>query len=262
MHFEAAAQGVEESSHWLCVAGAWHVPQCSCGCSTWPPPCSPWGHWEALISITSARCALCIPKIPVWTNRMCLPQCSLALKMGEKLVFYFIACVRLCLGCPGWKSSGQGEQSFPEFTNSVMSSQGGFSCISAQWMLCEKEIVTMWWPSPLLGHCILADPKGWLRCRYFFSFASDLMWPSPRMITSHEFGPLLHFRKSCHQVCFRFHLTLEYLRGSISNSTLHATRAYMGITLTSLHFSDEGFFFFLEMQSESRVQFRNTKLSL
>lgn len=129
-------------------------------------------------------------------------------------------------------------------------SRGGFSCSSPQWMLCKKEIVTMQtlqWPSPVLGHCILADPKGCLRCRYFFSFASDLMWPSPCMITSHGFAPLPHFRKSCHQVCFCFRLTLECLRGSINNSTLHATRAYMGVTHASLHFSDEGFFF-LEIQ--------------
>lgn len=143
-------------------------------------------------------------------------------------------------------------------------SNGGFSCNSSQWMLCKKEIVTMqtlWWPSPVLGHCILADPKGCLRCGYSFSFASDLMWPSPYMITSHGFVPLLHFRESCHQVCFCFHLTLECLRGSISNSTLHATGACMGVTHVRLHFSDEGFLF-LEIQLGFRIQFRNTKLPL
>lgn len=55
---------------WLCVAGAWHVPQRWCGCSTRPLPCSPWGHWEAL-SI-DAHCT--IQKFPcgqigcVWYN--------------------------------------------------------------------------------------------------------------------------------------------------------------------------------------------------
>lgn len=41
----------------------------------------------------SQQCTLHIPEISMWTNRMCLAQPNLALKMGEKIVFYFIACV-------------------------------------------------------------------------------------------------------------------------------------------------------------------------
>lgn len=167
--------------------------------------CSPWGHWEA-----EQRWTLHIP-IPMRTNRMCLAQCSVALKMGEKLVFYFVACVHLCLGSPGWKSASQGEQSLPEFTNSVWLNvcndvlilQGVVSPAT----LCRREIVTMltlWWPFPLLGHCALADAKEFLRCRYFFSFASDLMWPSPCMIASHGFAPLLYFRESSCLLPFPF----------------------------------------------------------
>lgn len=112
---------------------------------------------------------------------------------------------------------------------------------------------TWWWPSPLLGHCVSADPKGCLRCRYF-SFASDLMWPSPCMISSHGFVPLPHIRKSCPQVCFHFHFTPKHLGGSIS--TLHIWVLLIPACISQM----KGIFFLIQLEFRIHLEISNFKL--
>lgn len=115
------------------------------------------------------------------TNRMCPAECSRALKMGEKLVFYFLACVHVMSWVPReeviWSRWTVTPWIYQLTVAGLLSwCLNPFFCNSPQWRLCKNEIVTMqtlWWPSPLLGLCILADPKRCLRCRYV-SFVSGL----------------------------------------------------------------------------------------
>lgn len=98
-----------------CYSRAWGAV--SMAVHSWCLMCTPALVWvlclatslQLLGSLGSSqqRYTLHLPKIPMWTKRMCLAQHSLSLKAEKKFVFYFIAWVCLCLQphlrSPGWK---------------------------------------------------------------------------------------------------------------------------------------------------------------